>query len=325
MHSLQRGSGEDREGVRLIAGKWRRSPAILIAASVVATVGGGGCASVFAEDGTSASLGTTSEGALRDPVMLPISGDGYVVPAHWLPRNSNYGTEELVGLVARSTRLVDDQVPGGIAAIGDLSRRGGGASIEHKSHRSGRDADIFYYAVDEGGRPVVPGEAMLRFNAEGRAVHWSPARGEKAPNRPVPRHRFDTKRNWALVRALIEDPGAEVQWIFIQHNLAALLFREAVASGEDPAVLARAAYVLREPSDAEPHDDHMHVRIYCDARDRTFGCVDKGPVRWLKKAWKYMAPPFGRAPSRPEDAAWTLLKTMTGELPPLFFRAPLTS
>ena len=65
----------------------------------------GGCASVFAEDGTSASLGTTADGALRAPVMLPVSGDGYIVPSHWRPRNSNYGTEELVGLVARSTRV----------------------------------------------------------------------------------------------------------------------------------------------------------------------------------------------------------------------------
>ena len=71
----------------------------------------GGCASVFAEDGTSASLGTTADGALRAPVMLPIAGDGYIVPSHWRPRNSNYGTEELVGLVARTTRLTSSSVP----------------------------------------------------------------------------------------------------------------------------------------------------------------------------------------------------------------------
>ena len=262
--------------VRTVASASARAAVVLLVLGLA--LGSSGCGWVFAEDGTSASLGTHADGALRVPVMLPMGGDGYTVPSHWRPRNSNFGTEELVGLLVRSARAVDEQLPGGVVASGDLSRRGGGASIEHKSHRSGRDADIFYYAVDEGGRPVAPGDAMLRFNADGRAVRWSPARGEKPPNRSVPHYHFDTKRNWALVRALIVDPGTEVQWIFIQHNLAALLFREAVASGDDPSVLARAAYVLREPSDAEPHDDHMHVRVYCDTRDRAYGCVDKGLV-----------------------------------------------
>ena len=41
----------------------------------------GGCASVFAEDGTSASLGTTADGALRAPVMLPIARSTLAPPA----------------------------------------------------------------------------------------------------------------------------------------------------------------------------------------------------------------------------------------------------
>jgi hypothetical protein len=32
----------------------------------------------------------------------------------------------------------------------------------------------------------------------------------------------------------------------------------------------------------------MHVRVFCDSKDRAFGCSDKGPRRWLKKHWKYM-------------------------------------
>ena len=99
----------------------------------------------------------------------------------------------MVGLLVRSTRAVDDELPGGVVHRRPVAA-GGGASIEHKSHRSGRDADVFYYAVDEAGRPAPPGDAMLRFNAEGRAVRWSPARGEKPPNRSVPHYRFDTKR-----------------------------------------------------------------------------------------------------------------------------------
>ena len=41
-----------------------------------------------------------------------------------------------------------------------------------------------------------------------------------------------------------------------------------------------------------PHDDHLHLRIYCAADDRAYGCVDRGPTRWWKKRWKYL-PPYG--------------------------------
>lgn len=294
-------------------------------ASASALLGGGGCAAPFYFDGSSASLGVHAAGALHQAAELPLEGDGYSVPPPWRARSSNYGSDELVGLMVRSVRAVDRRFPGGTAAIGDLSRRGGGASVEHRSHQNGRDVDVFYYAVDGSGRPVRPGDDMFRFNPEGRAVRWSPPHGQKAPSRAVPAYRFDVPRNWALVRALMTDPGAEVQWIFMQRGLAALLIREAAAAGEDPALLARAAFILHEPTDSEPHDDHMHVRLFCDPSDRRTGCVDRGPVRWWKKLWKYMGPPYGRAPDRPDDVAADVLRVMRGELPAVLFGATLTS
>jgi penicillin-insensitive murein endopeptidase len=284
------------------------------------------CAGPLALDGTSTSLGTHADGALRNPTALPVEGDGYVVPGPWRERHSNYGTDELVGALVRATRSVERALPGGVAAVGDLSRRGGGGSAEHKSHQNGRDVDVFYYAIDRDGQPVHPGQTMLRFNAEGRAVRWSPPKGTPAPARPVPAYRFDTKRNWALIRALLSDPDAEVQWIFVQRDLAALLIREATLAGEDPALLARAAFILHQPSDAEAHDDHMHVRVYCDPADRGQGCVDRGQIRWWKKLWKYMAPPYGRGPaSAVEQAIDDLGTAIRGELPALFVGGALTS
>src|SRR5262249_23811342 len=141
-------------------------------------------------------------------------------------------------------RSVDRAFPGGVAAVGDLSRRNGGGSSEHKSHQNGRDVDGFYYATDARGEPAAPGQALFRFNGDGRAVRWSPARGLAAPARPVPAYRFDSKRNWAFVRALLSDPETEVEWIFVQRDLATLLMREAAEAGEDPALLARAAFIL---------------------------------------------------------------------------------
>ncbi len=279
---------------------------------------GGGCAGPLAYDGSSASIGVTGDGTVRGPIELPVDGDGYTVPARWRPRHSNFGTDELVGVVVRAARSVGRSLPGGTAAIGDLSRRAGGASVEHKSHQSGRDVDVFFYAVDASGRPVRPGEAMMRYAASGQAARWSPAHGFVAPAAPVPAYRFDAARNWAFVRALLTDEDAEVQWIFIQHDLAALLLRAATEAGDDPALVARAAFILHEPTDSEPHDDHMHVRLYCDPGDRRLGCVDRGPVRWLKKEWKYLAPPYGRADGRREDAARAAAAVRDGELPASF-------
>jgi penicillin-insensitive murein endopeptidase len=257
--------------------------------------------------------------------MLPFDGDGYTVPRPWRERHSNYGTEELVGVLVRAARTVERELPGGVAAIGDLSRRGGGASVEHKSHQNGRDVDIFYYAVDRDGRPVRPGDALVRFNAEGRAVRWSPPHGVRAPARAVPGYRFDVARNWAFIRALLTDPEAEVQWIFIERALAAALIRRAAEAGEDPALLARAAFIMHQPSDAEAHDDHMHVRFYCDPSDRGLGCSDRGPVRWWKKMWKYMGPPFGREPPSDARALDGLGAAVRGEIPATLVGASLSS
>ena len=105
------------------------------------------------------------------------------------------------------------------------------------------------------------------------------------------------------MRALLSDTEVEVQWIFIHRALAATLLREATRAGDDPALVARASFIMKQPSDAEIHDDHMHVRFYCASADRRLGCVDKGPVRWWKKMWKYMGVPFGRPIADTVDGA----------------------
>jgi len=44
-------------------------------------------------------------------------------------------------------------------------------------------------------------------------------------------------------------------------------------------------------------------------------CADRGPVRWWKKEWKYMSPPYGRDDGRREDAARAARAVRDGELP----------
>jgi penicillin-insensitive murein endopeptidase len=289
--------------------------------------GAGGCAGPLAFEFGSASIGTHADGTLRHPVTLPFEGDGYMIPSPWRARRANFATEELVGAVVRASREVARNDPGGVAAIGDLSRRAGGGSAEHKSHQSGRDVDVFFYGIDRDGRPVLPGDAMFHFAPDGKAVRWSPPHGVRAPAGAVPVVRFDARRNWAFVRALLSDPESEVQWIFIHRALASALLNEATLEGDDPAVVARASFIMKQPSDAEVHDDHMHVRLYCAPADRRLGCVDKGPVRWWKKMWKYMSVPYGRPPAEAigADALAAFGRLFRVELPLTFVAGEATS
>lgn len=247
-----------------------------------------GCLGVFAGDGGSISLGSHVGGALVHGVPMPPEGTGYSVPAAWRARDRQYTTEEVARWLSGAFRTVSRTFPGSVAPLGDLSPRGGGFSREHRSHRSGRDVDIFLYALDQEGKPFRAREAMLRFDRHGDAVGWSPAVKGQRVREPVPAARFDARRTWVLIRALIDDPVVQVQWIFMDRDLAELVLREATAGGEQPAVVARAAALLHQPTDSQAHDDHMHVRVFCSPSDRSLGCQDRGPQRWWKKRWKYM-------------------------------------
>lgn len=284
---------------------------VLVAAVAI----GPGCAAPFCEDGTSLSVGTHADGALRRAAVLPFEGEDWAVPRNWRERRSNYGTDEAVAFVARVARRLARGFPGTRTLVGDLSRRGGGSSPEHRSHGSGRDVDLFLFAADAAGRPLAAGDAMIRFGPDGKAGRWSPADGHAAPAAPLPAARFDLRRNWAMVRAMLTDPEAEVQWIFVEQSLAAALLGHAASIDEDPALVARAAFILHQPSDSKPHDDHMHVRLYCDVRDRMFGCADRGPSRWWKKRWKWM----GGGPAAPSDridaAVGAILQLLRSEIP----------
>ena len=52
--------------------------------------------------------------------------------------------------------------------------------------------------------------------------------------------RFDVEREWLLVRALLEDPDARVQWIFVSDVVQAMLVEWALARGDSAEIVARA-------------------------------------------------------------------------------------
>jgi penicillin-insensitive murein endopeptidase len=250
-------------------------------------------------------------------MLLPPQGDGYLVPPTWVVRGSSYGTEELVFALIRSARAVGRSMRGSMLGIADLSPRGGGATLKHKSHENGRDVDLIYYATDEAGHALRPADAMLRYGPDGLSRPYVNEHPEEPPPQagwePTPR-RFDNARNWALVKALIQDPEVEIQWIFIAEHLRQRLLDYATQKGEPPDTIDRAAWVLHRPTDSQAHDDHMHVRVMCDPADRPFGCIDRGPIRWWKKLYKYMAPGFARLASRPLPAELDSLSVGPGWL-----------
>ncbi len=258
-----------------------------VALSLGACVGKG-----LLTDGSSVSVGTHSRGALRAAARLPLRGEGYVVPKRWAERKRNYGTDELVALIARVARKVRRRHGGGLLGVADLSPIGGGPTKEHGSHRSGRDVDLLYYATDLRGRTVAP-TAMIHYNGKGASL--TPTSNPNAPSAPTSSPtsqalqptKLDLARNWTMMASLVTDPETPVQWIFIGRRISRLLLAYGKRKRKSKQLIERLALVMRQPGDASPHTDHIHVRIFCDPADRYQGCVDRGPPRFLKKSLKY--------------------------------------
>lgn len=170
-------------------------------------------------------------------------------------RNLQWGTDELVGLLQRTAARMRERfhVP---LTVGDLSAREGGAVSRHRSHQSGRDADLAFFARTNpargAARPVTLYDYVV-FNREGLSL-----------DRAL---RFDVERNWALVETLLTDPQTRVERIFVSTPLRALLLSHARATHAPQRAVALAAGTLVQPARVSPHDNHFHVRIACPAGD----------------------------------------------------------
>jgi len=239
---------------------------LLFAALVAAS----GCAELGISDGTSISVGKVSGGYLVKGAKLPDHGDGFMTRPIWIARNNRFGTDEMIGMIEGVARRMATRVKDVQLVVADISSRGGGAngsSEFHRSHQSGRDADLLYYMRDKDGNPFEP-DAMHVFDGRGIARDGSGVR-------------IDVPRTWLLVKELVSAPEAPVQWIFMYEPIAQLLIDHAKQIGEPMAVIVRARRALKQPGDSARHDDHLHVRIYCSHADRAYGCVDLGPMELL--------------------------------------------
>jgi penicillin-insensitive murein endopeptidase len=164
--------------------------------------------------------------------------------------------------------------------VGDISPRWGGGTSGHRSHRTGRDADLLIYVLTPEGRSV-PSPGFVRFGPDGLA--------EIEKGKYL---RVDVPREWQLVKALVSSPEANVQWLFFARWLEALVIEYARARGEDPELLWYAESVLLQPGDSEAHDDHLHLRVACTPDEAVAGCLGGGPYwPWIPQLPQLVTPP----------------------------------
>lgn len=213
----------------------------------------------------SVSIGTVTDGYVVQAVPLPLPGRSYSVLPRQLERHLLYGTRELIDALVDAAEFVETAHPGSILWLGNIGRHGGGDIPWSVSHNAGRDADLAFYVTDPSGRPVAPPD-LLHHGSDGRSREYGGY------------YRFDVPRNWSLVKALILSPHVQMQHLFISNGLRALLLDHARAIGEPPSLVAHAARLLRQPGAEIPHDDHLHVRIYCSRADVGAGCENSGRV-----------------------------------------------
>lgn len=229
----------------------------------------------FALPDGSVSLGTTSNGSVVHARALPARGPGWVIIDQARGRHTNWGTDELVGLVVRVAKRVRRRHRGAVLGVANMGARRGGHIRWSVSHRAGRDVDLALFARDRRRRAVAP-RRLLSFRRNG----WTKDR----------RYRFDVARNFALIRALLEDAQGRVQWIFLADFLKQRILRYGRRRHAPARLLRRMDAVVKQPSDSTSHADHLHVRVQCSVEDRLYGCLDMPPLRpWIHRGERAFA------------------------------------
>ena len=163
---------------------------------------------------------------------------------HWIVRNPRYswGTPSTVMALVQGLTSTAMEFPGGtIPLVADLSARYGGRLRPHRSHQSGRDADVTYYTTTPG---------------------------PSAGFRHVPPSQLDVQRQWHLYRYWIENQM--VEYVFTDRRMIPRLAMQAIEDGT-PSDIYEAAFGRRGSEGIirheRGHSDHLHVRFSCAPDD----------------------------------------------------------
>lgn len=231
-----------------------------------------------ADDST--SIGSPTAGKLDGSAPLPLHGPGY----RFSPikdEGSRYGTVELVQALARSAAVVDSELPGNAITFGDLARKDGGDIPGHASHRSGRDVDIYFYLLDEDDEPFDA--KAIPLDLEGKGFDF----GDLSDGDDDVAVHIDVPRTWRFVQEFLNQPDLAVGRIFVVEHIRTMLLDEAKRQKAPKEIVKLFSDVTCQPK--APHDDHLHIRVFCTAQDIGQGCQDTRPlfpwhIKRLKKA-----------------------------------------
>lgn len=177
------------------------------------------------------SIGRANRGALFNGVRLESSPRWKVLE----PKRA-WATPETLAALTRAIDRVYEAFPDSPPLfVGHLSRQSGGWIKPHRSHQSGRDADIGYYYL---GEP----KWYVRATSE----------------------TLDRARTWVLVKALVT--SGDVEYVFMDRTVQVLLHDYARTIGEDAEWLDE---VFEYPSRNKRavirhtwgHATHLHVRF----------------------------------------------------------------
>jgi LysM repeat protein len=155
-----------------------------------------------------------------------------------------YGTEETIAGIAHCVQRVRDQFPmTPPVMLGSISPKGGGAAPPHISHRTGRDADVYFFRQT--------------------GAKWYKAAKEIDTDLP---------RTWALLKCFISE--TDVEFVLIDKLPQSWLEQYALSIGEDAAWVNEifhgvGKYPYPVIKHVPGHVAHMHVRFVSPvARER---------------------------------------------------------
>jgi len=229
------------------------------------------------------SIGTYFNGCVAGARELPASG------AHWqvmrLSRNRNWGHPSLIDYIeSLADRAYKDGWNG--VLIGDMSMPRGGPTLDHASHQSGLDVDIWLTPAPDHDLTGEERETMGAVSIVDRET------AELDPS-------LWTQKHADFVRDAAQDPN--VARIFVAPAIKQYLCKGKGRHGADSAWLRR----------LQPywgHDNHIHVRLLCAKGDKSCrnqaqpaagdGCGEvAGWMRIVKKRSNSSKPSVAKAPS----------------------------
>ncbi|MCA9563103.1 MAG: penicillin-insensitive murein endopeptidase, partial [Myxococcales bacterium] len=190
----------------------------------------------------SESRGRANHGTLVNGEQLP-PHSGYVIR----DEDMAWATNETVSYIMDAfDYMVSEHPRAPRVMMHDLSDHNGGRLSGHRSHQSGRDADIGLYQTR--------------------------CSDNECPFRRVRASRLDVEREWDLISYWIRHD--QVQYIFLDYSLQEPLYEYAQSQGASDSQLrewfqypsgrrSARGIIRHEPN----HDDHIHVRFVCSDDD----------------------------------------------------------